>query len=119
MKKITDFNLCTGCGVPIQNSPDIQFCPPCKREYADYLKKNHLSTKPINIIHLSRKLFRKHNQQQNITDQRYTIRDIPHDLWQKIKINAATTNASLRTILLKSLYIYLAEGNPVKQQKGE
>lgn len=99
--------ICTACGEPyaisaVARPPLTPICPDCYPEVSKYSETKNLQPRtPARIAHA---FYRKQNGKLT----RYQLRDIPQNLWHKIKYLAVAEKTSMRVIIILALHDYLA-----------
>ena len=101
-------NLCDACGSPkaflgIGGAILCRDCEPGIRIKMDVLRK---AGKPVNVLHIAKRIFHETHDAGN-----YLLRDIPDDLWLKVKHRAVDDGGSIRDLVLKALYVYVSKGD--------
>ena len=77
-------------------------CRQCDPDVRAEMDRLRAEGKPVNVMHIARKLFRTTNRGSD-----YLIRDFPADLRAKAEARAGTDNDSLREVILRALETYL------------
>lgn len=78
-------------------------CPPCAEDVRGVIDQLRAAGKPVNAMAIARKIFR-----DTYSEGAYQLRDIPTELWDKAKHQTINEKISLRELILKALYEYLA-----------
>jgi hypothetical protein len=78
-------------------------CRQCEPQISAEIEKLRALGKPVNVAHIAHRIYKETHSGGN-----YLLRDVPEDLWQKAKHRAVDDGDSLRDLVLKALYAYLA-----------
>lgn len=96
---------CDACGKKLAGGIGIGgtiLCRACSVDVEQKIAELRAAGKPVNAGHIARKLFKAEHSAGN-----YLLRDIPDDLWTKVKHRAVDDGDSLRDLVIKALYKYL------------
>ncbi len=97
--------FCDACGKKVSGGADIDsvlICKDCAVDVRKEIDRLKSENKTVNVKHIARKLFKAEHSAGN-----YLLRDIPAELWQRVKHRAVDDGDSLRDLVIKSLYKYL------------
>ena len=99
-------NFCDACGSPkaFVSMGGAVLCRQCEPEIQVEMDKLRAAGKPVNVLHIARRIYRETNSGGN-----YLLRDIPETLWSKAKHRAVDDGDSLRDLVLKSVHKYIEE----------
>jgi len=97
--------LCDACGSPKAHilMGGAAICSQCDPDVQAEIKRLHAENKPVNVMHIAKRIFRKTHSSGN-----YLLRDIPEEIWTKAQHRAVDDKVSLRDLLLQALHAYLA-----------
>lgn len=79
-------------------------CRRCDVEVKAEMERLRREGKPVNVVHIARGLFREANPDA----ESYLLRDIPQELWHRVKMRATAEGISIRDMLLQALRSYIA-----------
>jgi len=100
---------CDVCGRPIKGAScwigRALACRTCEPDLKAEIEKERMEGKPVSAIRIAKRMFRENYS----SDGEYLLRDLPNDLWQKVKHRAVDDGDSLRGLILKALYTYIRE----------
>ena len=99
--------ICEACGKKVAGGTFIGgtiLCRTCAVDVQQEIDKLRAAGKPVNAGHIARRLFKAEHSAGN-----YLLRDIPDELWQKVKHRAVDDGDSLRDLVIKALYLYINE----------
>lgn len=98
--------FCDGCGSTkvVVSIGGAMLCKTCDVDVQDEIKKIRASGKPVNALHIARRMFKEDRSAGN-----YLLRDIPAEMWKEVEHRAVDEGGSIRDIILKALHGYLAK----------
>lgn len=99
-------NLCDACGKPLKGGIGMgaaMLCRDCEPEIRAEMDQLRAAGKPVNVLHIAKRIYRETHSGGN-----YLLRDLPEDLWQRVKHRAVDDGDSLRDLILKALHAYLS-----------
>lgn len=97
--------LCDACGSPNANigMGGAMICRQCDPEIRAEMDKLRSEGKPVNVMHVAKRLFRETQHDGG----NYLLRDVPEELWQRAKHRAVDDGNSLRDLVLLAITKYL------------
>ena len=99
--------ICDACGSPAQGGIGMGgalICSKCAPDVRAEMDKLREVGKPVNVMHIAKRLFREIHGTPGVLQ----IRDVPTDLRDKMDRRALDEKCSLRELGLKAVYQYLA-----------
>jgi hypothetical protein len=95
---------CDACGSPKAQIEmgGASLCHDCDVLVRHEIERLRYEGKPVNVLHIAKRIFRENNSASN-----YLLRDIPEELWNKVRHRAVDEGCSLRDLVIKSLNEYL------------
>ena len=97
---------CAACGKPspaMIGMGGVLICRECEPDITAEINRLRSAGKPVNVAHIARAMFREQYSGGN-----YLIRDIPEELYTRIKHRAIDDGLSIRDLMIKALHTYLA-----------
>ena len=94
--------FCAGCGDILSGGIALGntiLCTPCADIVQDHILVLREEGKPVNVIHIAKKMFRGINGDGTS----YILRDLPRKIWGEAKAKAFAQNQSMRDFLLESV----------------
>jgi len=97
--------FCDGCGSPKTHISmgGATLCKTCDADVQVEMAELRKEGKPVNVLHIARRRFRE----QTPAPGTYLLRDIPPKLWSDVEHRAVDDQASVRDVILASLFAYL------------
>jgi hypothetical protein len=98
-------NPCDACGRPQANigMGGAIVCRECEPEILKEVARLRKKKKPVNAMHIARRLFKS-----KFSGGNYLLRDYPADLWERVRHRAVDEGCSVRELVLTALEEYLA-----------
>ena len=98
--------LCDSCGTPNVSGSigGAVLCRICSVTVAAEIEKIRETGKPVNALHIARKIYKKEHCGGN-----YLLRDVPIKLWDRAKHRAVDEGGSLRDLVLAAITQYLED----------
>jgi hypothetical protein len=96
---------CAACGQEVIGEivmGSTLLCRQCEPDVNIEVERLRAEDKPVNVAHIARRMYR-----ERVSTSEYLLRDIPEELWDRVRHRAIDDKCSQREVVIAALRHYL------------